>query len=173
MMNYKRLRIFIPLLIGLLSPFGARAAAWSEGDPLPDLSTYALTGDLPDLAGKVVLVDFWASWCAPCKASFPALSELQVTYADQGLVVLAVNVDTDLKAYERFVERMKPEFAIVRDSAQKLVAAAGVATMPSSFLIGRDGIIREVHAGYHGDRTHDEYVAGIEALLSQKPGASE
>lgn len=151
----------------------ARAANWVEGDPFPDLAGYALEGDVPDLEQKVVLVDFWASWCTPCKASFPTLDELNQTYGDLGLVVLAVNVDTDLKAFEKFVQRMSPEFAVVRDGQQKLVAAAGVSAMPSSFLVDRDGVIRSVHSGYHGDETREAYIEEIEALLGAGEGVGE
>lgn len=152
----------------LIAP--GRAADWSEGDPFPDLSSFVLEGEVPDLEGKVILVDFWASWCAPCKASFPTLNELIATYAEKGLVILAVNVDTDRKAFEKFVKRMAPEFTVVRDGEQKLVAAAGVSTMPTSYLVGRDGVIRSVHSGYRGDKTRDAYVAEIEVLLGETEG---
>ncbi len=151
----------------------ARAANWAEGDPFPDLADFALTGDVPDLERKVILVDFWASWCVPCKASFPTLNELIETYGDQGLVILGVNVDTDLKAFEKFVKRMSPEFTVVRDAEQKLVAAAGVKTMPSSFLVDREGVIRSVHSGYHGDKTREAYIEEIEVLLVHGEGAGE
>lgn len=149
------------------------AAEWSVGDPLPELASFGLEGDVPDLEGRVVLIDFWASWCAPCKASFPALDEIAAAYRDRGLVVIGVNVDTDAGAFERFVQRMAPGFVIVRDVGQKLVAHAGVATMPSSFLVGRDGLISNVHAGYNGKRTRDKYVAEIEALLAENGGTGE
>lgn len=151
----------------------ARAADWSEGDLFPDLKGFALEGEVPDLERKVVLVDFWASWCPPCKASFPTLNELIGTYGEQGLVVLAVNVDTDLGAFEKFVQRTAPEFSVVRDGEQKLVAAAGVSTMPTSFLVDRNGVIRSVHSGYHGDKTREVYIEEIEALLGEAGGTGE
>lgn len=140
---------------------------------MPDLAGFALEGEVPDLEGKVLLVDFWASWCAPCKASFPTLNELTETYGDQGLVILAVNVDTDFKAFEKFVQRTPPEFTVVRDGEQKLVAAAGVSTMPSSFLVDRNGVIRSVHSGYHGDKTREAYIGEIEELLGEAGGSGE
>ena len=170
-MSYPKIRI-LTAVSACLAFFatGAMAAHWSEGDRLPDLGAFTLEGEIPDLEGRVVLVDFWASWCVPCKASFPALDEIDAAYRDQGLVVLGINVDTDSKAFEKFMKRMKPGFSIVRDSSQKVVADAGVETMPSSFLVGRDGVIRSVHSGYHGKETREQYIEEIELLLAEPDG---
>jgi len=161
-----RVRPVVLLLGSLLSAFPA-GAAWKRGDTLPDLTAFGLDGNLPHLEGKVVLIDFWASWCAPCKASFPALDSIYESFREKGVIILGVNVDTNEGAYEKFMKRMAPAFPVVRDASQKLVAAAGVATMPSSYLIDGNGVITEVHAGYHGNKTKDEYIAEIEALLAE------
>ncbi len=139
------------------------------GDAFPDLTTFKLEGKLPEsLKGKVVLVDFWASWCEPCKASFPAMEELQKKYADKGFVIIAINVDEERKEMEEFLKKNKATFTLVRDAAQKLVDKAGVATMPTSFLIDGEGKVRFVHAGYQGDVTKKEYERRIESLLNKK-----
>ncbi len=143
-------------------------AALSPGDPLPDLKEFGLEGTVPELAGKVVLIDVWASWCAPCKASFPAFDELQGDKSTDGLVILAVSVDQKAKAYESFLDRMKPTFATVRDGKQKLVAELSPPAMPTSFLFGRDGKLRSVHLGFHGDKSVVELRTEIEALLQEK-----
>ena len=72
------------------------SAALKVGDAFPDLATFKLEGKLPDaLKGKIVIVDFWASWCGPCKESFPAMNELQKQYGDKGLIIVAINEDEE------------------------------------------------------------------------------
>jgi thiol-disulfide isomerase/thioredoxin len=140
------------------------------GDSFPELSALNLSGSLPqELRGKVVLVDFWASWCAPCKLSFPVLNDLQQTYASKDLVILGVNVDEAPKAMESFLKKTPAKFPVVRDSRQELVSKLDVGTMPTSFLIDRSGVVRFIHSGFHGDKTRAEYVREIEQLLKQQP----
>lgn len=149
----------------------AAQAQWREGSRLPALSSYGLSGTLPSLAGKVVLVDFWASWCGPCRKSFPELQALSDQYAKQGLVVLGISVDEDAAAMREFLEKHAVTFPVARDGAQKLVAAAGVSAMPSSFVVDRSGVVRFVHTGFFGEKTVEEYRTQIESLLREK-GAS-
>jgi thiol-disulfide isomerase/thioredoxin len=146
----------------------ARAAV-GAGDVFPALGEAALSGGaVPETAGRVVLVDFWASWCAPCKASFPAFARLHADYAARGLVIVAVSVDEKPAAYARFVERQRPPFATLLDERQRLVQAVQVPAMPTSYLIGRDGRVRSVHQGFHGAASERTLREEIEALLSEK-----
>ena len=115
----------------------------------------------------MTLVDFWASWCAPCKASFPAYSRIQTDYAAKGLVIVAVSVDDSPIDFTTFVARHKPLFPTVHDAQHKLVAAVQVPTMPTSYLIDRAGRVRFVHPGFHGDATERELRTEIAALLSE------
>ncbi len=114
-----------------------------------------------------MLVDFWASWCAPCKASFPAMEKLESDFRQRGLTILAISVDDQRENMERFVKSTGVSFAIVRDANHKLVAAADVQAMPTSFLIDRSGKIRFVHPGFRGDLTVKEYRDEIETLLKE------
>jgi thiol-disulfide isomerase/thioredoxin len=144
------------------------AGGFKVGDALPDLAALKLEGKLPEtLKGKVVLLDFWASWCDPCKASFPAMEELHKRYEAQGLVVIAVNVDEKKSDMDGFLKKNAASFTIVRDAAQKLVAQAGIATMPSSFIVDQEGKVRFVHAGYFGEETKKQYQQQIESLLKK------
>jgi len=137
------------------------------GDALPDLSTFGLEGKLPDqLKGKVVLLDFWASWCGPCKESFPVMEELHEKYGSKGLVVLAVNVDEKADAMKDFLKDHPVKFVLVHDATKKLVGAAKIASMPTSFLINSYGQVVSVHKGFHGKETANEYVAEVEKLLA-------
>lgn len=136
------------------------------GDVFPDLSTFKLEGKLPESAkGKVVLVDFWASWCEPCKQSFPVMEELHKRYADRGLVIIAINVDENRPKMEAFLKKNPVSFVVLRDANQKLVEKAGIAAMPSSFLLDREGKVRFAHTGFRGAETKKKYEEEIESLL--------
>lgn len=163
-----------PLVLGLMVVLtGATTMAeWKVGTTLPDLATCKLERALPATAGKVVLLDFWGSWCGPCKASFPALDEIQKQYARQGLVVLAVNLDEKPEAMLKFLKENPVSFAVVRDASHTLVAQADVQSMPSSFVIDRAGKVRFAHTGFHGAKTVAEYRAQIESLLKAKGAAN-
>lgn len=157
----------------LLSGLAALRGEVKVGDVFPALSASGIaslgTGELPAREGRVVLVDFWASWCAPCKASFSALAQLQKDYAAKGLVIAAVSVDEKPAAAAAFVKRLAPNFPTLHDRDQQLVRQVVVPTMPTSYLIGRDGKVRFVHAGFHGDSTERELRRQIESLLAEKP----
>ena len=141
------------------SPFPALAAAGLE--PLSG-------GSLPDTTGKVVLVDFWASWCAPCKASFPMISKLHQDLSGRGLIIAAVGIDEKPALAAAFVKKLAPPFLTLHDKQQKLVQQVVVPTMPTSYLIGRDGRVRFVHEGFHGEATDRELRRQIESLLAEK-----
>ena len=142
-----------------------------EGDPMPVLSEFGLEGDLASAptAGRVVLLDFWASWCAPCKASFPSLSALQREWGAQGLTVIGVSVDEKKTAYDAFVSRLKPSFVTLRDAEKRLVRVVRVPTMPTSYLIDRKGVVRLVHEGFRGETTERALRTKVRQLLDETP----
>jgi len=160
-MSSKKLIVIIALLLSGL----AAGAAVQEGGRLPDLTKMGLKGTLPATAGKVVLVDFWASWCGPCKQSFPALERLHEKYGKRGLVIVAVSVDEDADAMQEFLDAHPVSFAVVHDAQQRLVEATEVEAMPTSFLIGKDGKVAVVHTGFKGDETEEQIAIEIEGLL--------
>lgn len=98
--------------------------------------------------GKVVLVDFWASWCGPCKQALPAYDKIYKKYAKKGFVVLGVNVDDEIKSGKDFLKEHPVAFPHVYDASKKLVGQVGVETMPTSYLIAKDGTVHQVHLGF-------------------------
>ncbi|MDP3072039.1 MAG: TlpA disulfide reductase family protein [Opitutaceae bacterium] len=147
------------------------AAAIKVGDVFPPIAEPGVTGlrgmTVPGTAGKVVLVDFWASWCAPCKASFPAMAKLHAAYAARGLVIVAVSIDEKAPAAEAFAKKLAPPFATLHDRQQKLAKQVVVPAMPTSYLLGPDGRVRFIHQGYRGEPTERELRAHIELLLAE------
>lgn len=97
--------------------------------------------------GQVVLLDFWASWCTPCRRSFPWMNEMKEKYQDQGLVVIAINMDADRQAANNFLSSIPAEFDVPFDQ-QSLATQLEVAAMPTSFIIGRNGQILNIHRGF-------------------------
>ncbi|MBD5778317.1 TlpA family protein disulfide reductase [Pelagicoccus sp. NFK12] len=142
-------------------------AAWEKGQQLPDLADFDLQGEIPELEGKVSYVDFWASWCAPCKASFPEMERLYQENKDAGFQVIAVSVDSSEKAMQRFLDRAGPSFSVVWDHKQSLVADAEVEVMPTSFLVDAKGVIRSVHYGWRGEETAKKLESEIADLLRE------
>jgi thiol-disulfide isomerase/thioredoxin len=136
---------------------------------LPCLAPRAATLDRLDLdayRGKVVLLDFWASWCGPCKESFPWMQRMAHDYADRGLVVIAVNVDHDRSLAERFLRDQQPRFAVYFDPQGQLAEHYQVNAMPSSLYIDRSGKIRYMHRGFvAGDREDAERT--LSALVAE------
>lgn len=111
----------------------------------------ASAADLLDLAafrGQVVYLDFWASWCAPCRQSFPWMNRLQGELGHDGLVVIAVNVDHERADAERFLREHAAQFRIVYDPDGLFPAHFGVRGMPTSFLIDRNGRVQSRHEGF-------------------------
>ena len=143
-------------------------AAIQVGDEFPQLDASALTGGTPPTtAGKITLVDFWASWCAPCKMSFPIYAQLYTTYQSHGLVIVAVSADEDQAAYDAFVKKQAPPFATLRDKTHQLVSQVKVPAMPTCYLLSRDGRVRFVHQGFHGAATDQAIRREIDSLIAE------
>lgn len=140
------------------SSLAGSASALDKGQAAPEIGLTDLSGNavkLADLRGKVVLVDFWASWCAPCRESLPILEKLSKSYADKGLVVVGVNIDKSPELAREFLAKQKLSltFPVVNDKKHEIAGRYAPPTMPSSYVIGRDGKVVSVHAGF---RASDE-----------------
>jgi cytochrome c biogenesis protein CcmG/thiol:disulfide interchange protein DsbE len=152
-----RRRLRARLGVAVLAAVGA--IAWApttrsvtNGEPAPACSAPLLDGSrsvsLADYRGQVVYLDFWASWCAPCRESFPFMNELQRELAGRGLQILAVSVDKTPEDARRFLARYPAEFTVALDAAATCPAAFQLQGMPSSYIIDKGGTVRAVHAGF-------------------------
>lgn len=143
--------------------------ALEKGEAAPEIGLTDLSGKavkLSALRGKVVLVDFWASWCAPCRESLPALERLARSYADKGLVVVGVNIDKTPEVARSFLAKNKLvlSFPVVHDKKHEVAARYEPPTMPSSYVVDKEGRVRGVHAGFKASDAN-KLEAEIKALL--------
>jgi cytochrome c biogenesis protein CcmG, thiol:disulfide interchange protein DsbE len=133
---------------------------------MPGGSALAENLDLSAYRGKVVYLDFWASWCTPCRESFPWLGDLVHEYGAQNLVVIAVNVDHDRQRAERFLSATPGNFPIIYDPRGEIAAAYQVVGMPSAVLIDRAGKVRFHHDGFSAKRK-ETYAEHLQTLISE------
>ncbi len=115
--------------------------------------------------GKVIYLDFWASWCVPCRKSFPWLNEIQAKYADNNFTVLSVNLDADKKFATDFLAQTQAQFAIFYDPRGQVAKAFKLKGMPSSFIINRQGEVVSRHVGFN-EQKQQQYEKEILSLLS-------
>ncbi|HVY24124.1 MAG TPA: TlpA disulfide reductase family protein [Steroidobacteraceae bacterium] len=112
------------------------------------LTSAAETLDLDAYKGKVIYLDFWASWCAPCRESFPWMDIEQELYGGRGLVVIGLNLDQERSAADRFITALKPHFKIDFDPQGFMAEKFSITGMPSTVLIDRHGKVRFTHIGF-------------------------
>ena len=139
-----------------------------RAEPAPQFTLPTDTGRimLSDLQGKVVYLDFWASWCVPCKKSFPWFNEMQERYKKQGLVIVAVNMDQERADVEKFLAKYPADFVIAYDPHGEVATRYNVVGMPSSYLISRTGDLSLTHLGFR-EKDKDSLQTAIEELLRQ------
>jgi thiol-disulfide isomerase/thioredoxin len=142
--------ILLSLFLTLPAPSDFAAGARADRAVPPDftLPTNSHPVSLRDFRGKVVFVDFWASWCMPCRQSFPWMSSMLDRYSAQGLVIVAINLDKKREAADTFLAEFPAPFVVAFDPAGKTAEAFHVEAMPSSFLVSRIGTIVYSHAGF-------------------------
>jgi thiol-disulfide isomerase/thioredoxin len=151
--------------------FSGTGFAAKQGDSAPTCALDALNHstryDLQAFRGKVVYVDFWASWCAPCAKSFPFLNTLHQKYQTKGFDVLAVNMDEQPADATAFLANHPATFSIASDLVGQCAENFAVEAMPSSYIIDKKGVIRHVHLGFREEEA--EKLHGlIEQLLAEK-----
>jgi len=144
---YKKITI-IGLLLSLnFSIFAADIGKPAPDFSLPNIATTTLSS-LSQYRGQVIYLDFWASWCPPCRTSFPLLETLYKKHNKAGFVVVAINMDEEVEGMERFLTLYPASFDILRDPEGEWADTYAIEAMPTSFIIDKAGIIRHIHSGF-------------------------
>src|ERR1043166_3034098 len=140
------------------------------GDPFPDLSGLGLEGDLPTaLRGSVLVVDFWASWCAPCRHTFPLMEELHHRFGNRGLIILAINEDKSRPAMNEFLKENPVTFRVLRDARKKLAVTVNIPGLPTSYLVDRNGKVQAIQSGEDIIQNRRAFVKKVQKLLDNTP----
>jgi thiol-disulfide isomerase/thioredoxin len=154
----------ITILLAVFAPVAP--PEWAKpGVPAPNLNAFPVEGTMPDTTNRVVLVDFWASWCRPCAVTMPLFDELSKRYASRGLLVIGVSVDQDRTEMAEFLKRHPVSFPIVRDAYGHLSQAYKISPLPRTFIIGADGKFVGAHEGFEPALGGKDYVEDIEKGL--------
>ena len=144
-MKLKSLHLF---LIALLVQ-GSSVWAVEAGKPLPDLGL----AEVQKTKGQYIYIDYWASWCGPCRQSFPWMNALQVKLGPKGLKVVAVNVDAKRADADKFLTHTPAQFTIAYDPQGESAKKLAIKTMPTSMLVSPEGRVLFVHSGFRTEET--------------------
>lgn len=160
------------LLLTVLTIVSVQTAnAVEQGNSVPDcqLKSFAdaKTYSLKQLQGKVLYVDFWASWCGPCAKSFPFLNSLNSELKDRGLQIIGINLDENTGDAKDFLAKYPASFSIAADTNEQCAQGFAVKAMPSSYLIDRKGIVRHIHLGFRAGEA-EELKLLVEKLLAEQ-----
>ncbi len=144
-------------------------AAVAPQSPAPDFTLRALNGPnlkLGEQRGRVVLVNFWATWCGPCREELPQLAKLHDKYRASGLVLLGINVDDDPRKAAELATRLGLGFPVLLDTDKQVSRRYDMSAMPATLIIDRDGVVRSIHRGYRAG-FEQRYEAEIRELLKE------
>lgn len=160
---------FLTLLMGLLLliPRGDVSASLVPGQPAPDFDLPTLSGErirLSDLKGNAVVVNFWASWCAPCRREMPEFQAVYDQFQEQGLVVLAVNVGDARVAVADFVESVGMRFPVLIDEKEEAQNDYKILPLPATFFIDRTGVVRSI---YQFQMNRLQILSEVERILAR------
>ena len=142
----------IILIIAWLATFSASVFSAEIGETAPPFSLKSISGsgwvDLDSQSEKILYIDFWASWCGPCKLSFPSMIKLKKLFKDEPFEIIAISVDTDLRAADKFLDSYEINFQVALDLDGAVAEKYALPGMPSSFLLDRDKKVIATHKGF-------------------------
>jgi len=160
----------VAMLLGSLAATGSVSAARDlVGAPAPDFTLSGLSGPnlrLSEYQGRVVMINFWATWCGPCRQEMPALQTIYQRYEPAGFTLLGVNVDAEPDGARRMAEEMGVSFPLLFDASKEVSKLYDVRAMPVTVLVDRDGTVRYVHHGYKPGYESD-YLDQVRSLLRE------
>jgi thiol-disulfide isomerase/thioredoxin len=155
----------VPSLVALALLFAFHAPSRADDHATAPKPLPVVDGlDLGAHHNEVLLLDFWASWCPPCRKSFPWMREMQAKYGERGFAVVTVNVDRDSSAAAGFLEKERGELEVVFDPRGEIATAFRLKGMPMSFLIDRDGRVRQEIVGFRSSETGSTEAAIVDLL---------
>ncbi len=166
--HFTRLNRRFPTLVALLL-IALQASAISESGPAPDFTLKSNSGQnvkLSELRGQVVMINFWASWCGPCRQEMPLLNQLYQRYEPMGFTLLGVNVEEDSAAADKVLREIPVNFPVLYDNKNQVSESYQVRAMPSTILIDRDGKVRYLHKGYKPGY-EEEYQKQVRELIRE------
>ena len=165
--KFRNLSTGLFVAVGVLFSVGTHAVSLS--DEAPDFTLPTLDGPnlrLEEYRGQVVLINFWASWCGPCRQEMPVLDQLHQRYEDTGFAVLGVNVEGETGPAQQIVDKTKVTFPVLIDTNQAVSEMYNLEAMPSTLVVDRDGNVRYIHLGYKpGDEA--KYVEIVKKLIRE------
>lgn len=158
-----------PLIAAVLLGLSSLSSGEQLSGAAPDFTLKSNQGvniRLEELKGEVVMLNFWASWCGPCRQEMPLMNEIFAKYEDLGFTILAVNVDENQADADRFLDAVPVDFPVVYDSTSEVSEMYSVDAMPTTVMIDRDGNKRFLHRGYKPGY-EDQYAAQVKQLIRE------
>jgi peroxiredoxin len=168
-LNYSASRFLAVAMLVLGITGSAHGKMPDIGSAAPDFTLRSSTGKnlkLSEYRGQVVMINFWATWCAPCRQEMPHLSRLYEQYRKAGFMLLGVNIDDNPKAAQAMAEQLGVRFPVLYDTTKQVSKQYDVDAMPSTVIVDRDGKVQYLHRGYRSG-TEQQYEAKVREILKR------
>ena len=165
----KGLKTILPGIILAIFAASSLASSTLEGQSAPDFVLKSSAGDnlrLSEYRGDVVMINFWATWCGPCRQEMPLLDDLYSRYERVGFTLLGVNIDDDSRRAMKMIEELGVNFPVLFDDGKDVSKLYAVEAMPVTVLVDREGTVRHVHHGYKPGY-EEKYLTEIRSLLRE------